>query len=177
MGRGRSAYLPELVVGPHQPHFLNATRKLPPRQQYAIAELLGGNLITHSFYATRSPDTKAPYGDSDYVPFFFHEPITGPELSALIRHHGSAPFLLNHAHSGISAEVDPGKFGEHILKHVDGKKTFKEIFSLVRLEKMPPGGGPGDDELFRDFRLFFDFLTAIDRLLLRHRSVPPSGDK
>ena len=173
VGRGRAAYLPELMVGPQPPRFLAATRKLPPRQQYAIAELLGGNLVTHSFFATHSPDAKARYGDPDCVPFFFHEPVSGPELAALIRHHGSAPFLLNHAHTGISAQVDPGKFGDHILDYVDGKKTFEEIFSFVRQKKILPGDGPDDAELFRDFRPFYDFLTAIDRLLLRHRGVEP----
>jgi SAM-dependent methyltransferase len=175
VGRGRAAYLPELAVGPQQPQFLQATRKLPPRQQYAIAELLGGNLVTHSFFATHAPDTRAPYGDPDYVPFFFHEPVTGPDLSALIRHHGSAPFVINHAHTGVSTEVNPGKFGAYILDCVDGQKTFGEIFSLVRQKGILPGGGPDDAELFRDFRPFFEFLAAIDRLLLRHKSVPSLG--
>ncbi len=48
VGRGRAAYLPELAVGPQQPPFLGVTRQLPPRQQYAIAELLTGALVTHS---------------------------------------------------------------------------------------------------------------------------------
>ena len=122
---------------------------------------------------TRMAESKAPYGDPDYVPFFFHEPVTGPELSALIRSQGSAPFRIDHAHTGISIEVNPGKFGEHIIKHVDGNKTFAEIFALVRQEKMLLANGPGDDELFHDFRPLFEFLTAIDRLLLRHRTAPP----
>jgi SAM-dependent methyltransferase len=173
VGRGRAAYLPELAVGSRRPEFINITRQLPPRQQYAIAELLSGNLITHSFFATRAADTRAPYGDADYVPFLIHEPVTGPELSALIRHHGSAPFLLNHAHTGIAVEIDPGRFGAHIFDHVDGKRTFGEIFSRVRAGKNYSGDAPGDEQLFRDVQPLCDFLTAIDRLLLRHRSVPP----
>ena len=172
VGRGRAAYLPELTVGPHAPPFLNVTRQLPPRQQYAIAELLAGNLVTHSFFATRKA-ARAPYGEIDYVPFFFHEPVTGAELAALIRHHGSKPFRIDHAHTGVSAQVDPGKFGASIVQHIDGKRHFGEIFARVRAEPGFQAAPPADDELFRDFRAFFDFMNAIDRLLLRHRSVEP----
>ena len=123
----------------------------------------------HSFYATRA-DARAPYGDADYVPFFFHEPVTGADLSALIRHHRSAPFRIDHQHTGISAHVDPGRFGEQITKHIDGKRDFREIFALVRAEPGFQAAALTDDELFKDFRAFFDFMAAIDRLLLRHRS-------
>lgn len=169
VGRGRAAYLPELAVGPKQPPFLGATRQLPLRQQYAIAELLTGDLVTHSFFATRA-DARAPYGDADYVPFFFHEPVTGADLSALIRHHRSAPFRIDHQHTGISVDIDPGRFGEHITKHIDGKRDFREIFALVRAEPGIQAAALTDVELFRDFRAFFEFMAAIDRLLLRHRS-------
>ena len=175
VGRGRSAYQPEMALGPRQPRFLSSVQALPPRQQHEIAELLVGNLITHSFYATRSPATRAPYGDADYVPFFFHEPVTGSDLSALIRHHNSLPFVVNHEHTGVAVRVDPGKFSAYILPHVDGRRSFGEIFSRVRAEPELRASPPSDGELFRDFHAFYDLLAAIDRVLLRHRSVEPVG--
>ncbi len=173
VGRGRAAYLPQLMTGTPQPGLGDLTQQLPPRQQYAIAELLSGNLITHSFYATRTSDRRAPYGDPDYVPFLFHEPVSGRDLAALVRHNGSSPFVLNHSHTGIKINIDPGKFGARILDHLDGKRSFGEIFALVRQEV--PAAAPDDEQLFGDFQPFYEFLTAIDRLLLQHRAVtlPP----
>ena len=173
VGRGRAVYLPEMVVGPRAPHFLTEVLTFPPAQRHAIAELLGGSLVTHSFFATRSPQTVAPYGDADYVPFFYHEPLTGPELAALILHHQCRPFVVDHAHTGLSIRLDPGRFGEHILRRLDGTRSFGEIFSLVRAAPEWRAAPPQDDELFRDFRGFFNAMSAIDRLLLRHRGVEP----
>ena len=176
VGRGRAAYIPEMVIGPREPQFLDTIRKLPVRTRQEIAELLGGTLVTHSFFATRSPQAAAPYGDVEYVPFFYHEPLSGPEFATLIRHHHSRPFVVDHPHTGFSIRIEPGRFGEHILRHLDGKRSFGEIFSLVRAAPELSATPPHDDELFRDFRAFFDSMLAIDRVLLRHRGVAPPAE-
>jgi len=168
VGKGRAAYLPDMLVGPHSPEFLTDVGARPMREQYAIAELLSGALTMHSFYATRSPASVAPYGDAEQIPFFFHEPVTGPQLSALIHQSKVTPFVFNHTHTGITKAVDQGKFGKFILKYIDGKRSFADVFALVRAEDHFKRSPPGDTELFADFQPLYDFLNAIDRLLLRH---------
>ena len=172
--RGRSVYLPEMVVGRTQPRFLNAVRTLPARQRHEIAELLGGTLITHTFYVTHTPDAKAAYGNPDHVPFFFCD-ATGEKLSEMIRRNKRSPLMVNHTATGLAMTVDPGKFGKSIVKYIDGKRQFDEIFSMVRAEPEFHMSLPSDDELFLDFRSIFDCLSAIDRILLRHRDVQPVG--
>lgn len=175
-GQGRSVYLPEMVVAPTQPHFLASVGTLPLRSQHEIAELLSGSVIMHTFYATPAADVRAPYGDLDYVPCFFNG-LNGPRLSSLIRENNSQPFMLTDPNTGIAGYLDPGKFGEPIVKYIDGKRAFREIFARVRAEPVIHPPAPADQELFRDFQALFDFLTSIDRLLLRHRGVeyPQSG--
>ena len=172
--RGRSAYLPDMAVAPKQPRFLELVRTLPPRQQYAIAELLSGSVIMHTFFATPSADSRAPYGDAGYVPCFYNGP-TGPQLSALIRQHQSLPFMVNDAATGIAGLLAPGKYGGTIVQYIDAKRDFGAVFDCVRAEPAVRAAPPTDVELFRDFQALFNFLTAIDRLLLRHRSVAPVG--
>ena len=75
--RGRAPYLPHMVLGPRPPDLVTRLRQLPLRRQYEIAELLIGNIITHSLYVTRDAACTAPYGDPASIPFYFHEPITG----------------------------------------------------------------------------------------------------
>jgi ubiquinone/menaquinone biosynthesis C-methylase UbiE len=165
VGRGRAPYLPELVLAPRQPPFLDTVARLPPRQQQAIAELLGGTLVTHSFYLCRGARV-APYGDPEYVPFFCHEPVTGPELSAIIHRSKEVPFVMRHSHTGISAPLDVGRFGKFILKYIDGRRSFAEVFALVRGEEKFRRSPPDDATLFADFAPLYRFLNAIERMLL-----------
>lgn len=177
-GRGRSIYLPETVVAPAQPGFLASLKSMPPRLQHEIAELLSGCVIMHTFYAMRSAGATAPYGDADYVPCLCNGP-TGDHLAASIRRHGSQPFMLNDTQAQIAGHLDPGKFGEYIVKYIDGRRDFREIFSKVREEPAVRASPPDDTALFGDFHPLYHFLQNIDRILLRHRLVecPSFGEK
>jgi hypothetical protein len=125
----------------------------------------------HAFYALPSVACVAPYGDAQYVPFLYHDPVTGPDLAHLVRQHGHKTFLMAHRHSGIAMNVDPGRYAAAILKHVDGRRSFGEIFTLARSEPELRGKSCSDAELFADFRTFFDVLRAVDVMLLRHRDA------
>lgn len=166
--RGRAPYLPHVILGHEQPKILDRIKKLPIEQQYAIAELLGGTIIPHSFFATRSPTCTAPYGNTDYVPFFFRESITGPQMAQIFNSGNGKPFVLNHAPSGMTMRVNPGRYAQNILHHIDGMSTFQQIFDKVRIEVTPHAAPPSNAALFADFRESFDILNALDRLLLRH---------
>ena len=141
---------------------------LPRRRQYEIAELLIGSIITHSLYATRSAACTAPYGDADYVPFFFHEPLTGEMAAQVFGSQNGQPFMLNHAHSGMSFKVNPGRYGPQILRLIDGEKSFAEIFDAFRAAWKGQATAPDNAALFADFADCYEALNALDRLLLRH---------
>jgi ubiquinone/menaquinone biosynthesis C-methylase UbiE len=174
--RGAAAYRPRLVATAAKDATLwSDIDALPSRRQAAIAELIAGNIGMHVFYATQAADTKAPYGDADYVPFFFHEPVTGPDLANLVAQHGDKPFVLNHSYSGVSTPVDPGRFAKYVLRNIDGQRTFGEIFERVRADPACKARAPDNAALFEDLRPFWEVLSAIDRLLLRHRSAPGIG--
>lgn len=174
---GRSSYLPHLQMGPQPPRVLAKIRALPLRRQYEIAELLNGRIQTHSFYATRAPAV-APYGDADFIPFCFHEPVTGAELAEVFSKSRGQPFTLDHRWSGVSVTVRPGKATPSILRKIDGRLSFGEIFERVRREAAFKDAPPDDAALFEDFRESWEALNAIDRLLLRHRdaAIPPGAN-
>ena len=167
VGRGRAPYIPHLVVGPHAADFLPVISEFPIRKQNAIAELLSSTLGMHCFYATPTHESVAMYGDLEMIPFFLHEPLTGPELSALIHKNQEPRLLVNHSHTGISASLNPGKYGKFIFKYVDGIRCFAQIFDLVKAEDKFKRSPPTDTELFADFKELYDFFNSIDRMLLR----------
>lgn len=166
--RGRSPYLPHIVLGRQPPPFASALRDLPRRQQYEMAELMIGDIITHTFYATRHAGCVAPYGDPAYIPFFFHEPLTGEVAAQVFGSNGGQPFRLSHQHSGVSLMVNPGKYGTRILRLIDGQRSFGGIFAQLRHEDRGNDPLPDDAALFADFKDCYDTLNALERLLLRH---------
>lgn len=165
--RGASSYLPHLLMGTSPPPVLDVIRAMPLRQQQEIAELFHGRIQTHTFYVTRSAGCKAAYGDPDTIPFLFHEPVTGPELADVFARSSGRPFVLDHAHTGVSITISPGKFGPAILRHIDGHNTFRKIFTLVRRDPEFRTLAPRDEVLFADFKHIYETLNALERLLLR----------
>ena len=171
VGRGAAPYDCGMVLGPRKPALLAELATRPLRERQAMAELLGGTLITHSLFATRRPDSIARYGDPQMVPCFAHEPISGPELSAMIHRNTAQPLIMDHAHSGFSFQIDPGQYVKFILKFIDGERSFGQVFDLVRREDKFRKAPPDDAALFADFEPIFRHLSLIERMLLRRRDV------
>ena len=172
--RGRAPYLPHMVLGRQPPALSHMLRTMPRRQQYEMAELMGGDIVTHSLYATRSAQCTAPYGDARYVPFFFHEPLTGDVLAQVFSSNRGQPFMLRHQHSGVSVMVNPGKYGPQILRLIDGKRSFGDIFDQFRADWRGKSVAPDNQVLFSDFAESYDTLNALDRLLLTYPDDKPT---
>ena len=166
--RGRSPYLPHFVLGRNPPAMASTLRQLPRRRQYEIAELLGGSLITHSLYATPGASSTAPYGDAAYVPFWFHEPLTGDIMARVFSANRGQPFVMQHEHSATWVAVNPGKYAPQILRLIDGKRSFGEIFDQFRTDWHGQAAAPDNGVLFADFAESYEVLNALDRLLLKH---------
>lgn len=170
--RGRAAYLPHMVLGAKPPGQLAALRRMPRRRQYEMAELMDGCITMHTLYATPDPACTAPYGDAAYIPFFFHEPLSGEQVAQVFASNRGQPFLLRHQHSGVSLTVNPGRYGAQILRLIDGQRSFGAIFDRFRLDWRGKAAPPADAALFDDFAETYETLNALERLLLRH---PASG--
>jgi 2-polyprenyl-3-methyl-5-hydroxy-6-metoxy-1,4-benzoquinol methylase len=171
VGRGRFPYLPEYTLGIEAARIRSRLPRMSERARHAMSELLMGDLTRHTMYLTRGPEAKAPYGDADYVPFFFHEPLDPRVLEQLFAPKQGAPTLLHHPHLGLKAAVDAGRYSGKILGHIDGKRSFGQIFDLVRADPAMRADAPGNEALFSDFKPVYDVLNAIERLLLRHAST------
>ncbi len=173
--RGALPYRPRHRLRGAHAQLLEVVESLPERAQHAVAELIGGDLISHSFYLTRAADVTSPYGDPDYVPFFINEThrASGPDLARLIEQYGNRPFLLRHAQSGLEIVLDPGRYVRKIFELIDGSRTFGEIFDIVRRSPSTGPQLPTNEALFNEFRPWYEALGLIERLLLRHRTSPP----
>jgi hypothetical protein len=169
--RGHFPYLPSMTLAPDAARSRALLDGMPLRAQQAMSELMLGDLVTHSFYLTRA-GAKAPYGDADYVPFIYHEPLPPQTLEQIFTpRNGAQRITLAHQFLGLKVDIDPGKYSGRILRHIDGQRSFGAIFDIVRSEfRAAP---PDNATLFADFKASFDCLNAIERLLLRHKDCQP----
>lgn len=172
--RGRLPYLPSTWL--YDMPELAAIEMKPQREQESLAELVGGDLVLHAFFVTRSGNTCAPYADLRYVPFFLREsyPASGLSLAAVIDGHNGKPFLLTHSQSGLRREMTPTVAVRQIFLEIDGHRSWREIFDLVRrhrdLRLAARAGIEADDidrMLFAQFSPWYEALNSIERLLLQ----------
>ena len=170
VNRGRFPYLPEYTLAIEARQMRARLPAMSERARHAMSELLMGDITRHTFYLTAGPQAQAPYGQADYIPFFFHEPLDPKALEAMFAPKQGKLTVLRHPHLGMQAAVDAGKYTGRILGHVDGRRSFGEIFDLVRASLGAGAPAPDDATLFADFQPTYALLNAIERLLLRHVS-------
>jgi SAM-dependent methyltransferase len=83
---------------------------------------------------------------------------------------GGATTVLQHKAIGATLVIDAGRYSGMVFRHIDGMRTFADIFELVRAHPACRANPPDDATLFADFRPAFEALNAIERILLRHVS-------
>ncbi|MBC3875570.1 class I SAM-dependent methyltransferase [Undibacterium sp. LX15W] len=170
VNRGRFPYLPEMTLGRDAHKLRHHLKDLSERDRYAISELLIGDLTRHTMYLTHGEDAKSPYGNLEYIPFFAHDPFSGKALAELFAPNKGEPTVLHHQRLGATLVANPGKYSGKIFAHIDGLRSFQEIFDLVRTEPECRNEPPDNAQLFADFRQPYDALSSIERILLRHQS-------
>ncbi len=170
--RGRLPYSPSTWL--HDLPELALISSKSQREQESLAELVGGDLVLHAFFATRGSEVVAPYGDLRYVPFFLREthPASGSALASVIDGHHGKPFLLTHSQSGLRRDMYPTSVVRQIFLALNGNRTWREIFDLVRQQHAMPSRvnhepGDVDRDFFAEFASWYEALNSIERLLLR----------
>jgi SAM-dependent methyltransferase len=171
--RGARPYDPMSFVHDDNTELAQRIAGLPLRERQAIAELWGGDLTRHSFYAMRHSDGEAPYGDLDAIPRIpseTHQP-TGADFARLIAEHDNR-FVLQHAASGLNRAMDPNPLAAAIFNELDGLRSFRDIFMRVRENPALQAQPPTDATLFAAFAPWFDALASIERMGLLRAACP-----
>jgi 2-polyprenyl-3-methyl-5-hydroxy-6-metoxy-1,4-benzoquinol methylase len=165
--RGRFPYLPEMTMKQDTPALRARLKTMTPRARHAMSELIIGDLARHTFYLTRSDAAVAPYGDAAMVPFYFHEPLTGAVLEPVFTSKDGGPITLQHGFLGLNVQIDAGRYSGKILRHIDGQRSFQQVFDLVRAEPAWRAAPPDNATLFADFYASYQVLNGIERILLK----------
>ena len=172
--RLRMSYRPEQFV--RDPVLLQKIAKLDRVTQQGIAELLVGLFTKHMFYASCRTDSQATLGDLANVPFFFparQYRLMGQQIAEAMRQRPNALIPLRHA-SGFEFDLLSEPLSAAIFRHLDGKRDWRQIFSLVRREITDLR--LSDQELLEFFSPTFEQFRQFDWLLLRSPSVAEFPD-
>jgi SAM-dependent methyltransferase len=170
VNRGLSPYLPECTLAAEAHQLRAHLPSMSERARYAMSELLVGDLTRHTLFVTRDA-AAAPYGDAAFIPYFVHDAFTGASLAQLFAPKDDAPTVLFHQALGVTLDARHGPLTSRIFKYIDGRRSFGEIFDLVRAEIAPGGRQPDNAACFADFAEPYTALRAIERILLRHVSL------
>lgn len=165
--RGRSKYQVETYL--QNPTLLEKVRRLPPKDQQAIAELIAGDLFVHNLYVGKNADTVASIDDLRNVPFYFlYEPES---IAGLIENHPGQPVSVRGALFDATIEFMPGRHTRFIFRHLDGDLSLREIFERVRKDMGLNEQELPNDALLSEFRPIYERFNNFGWMLLRHKSV------
>ncbi len=166
--RFRELYRPEMFI--KDPDLLRKIEKLPPKNQQAIAELITGTIKKHYFYASDETNTIADHHDFDNVPLFHRIASTRQLYEQTKAIPPGAVVKMENSSVGV-AELPIGKYSKYIFKYMDGHKSLKEIFELVKAEQEFRQTKPSNQEVFSDFKKIYNVFNLLDMMVLRHQSV------
>lgn len=167
--RLRMSYRPERYV--RDQVLLQKIAGLDRVTQQGIAELLVGLFTKHMFYASCTTDSQALLDDLSDIPFFFpvrQYRLMGQQIAEAMRQRPQALIPLRHA-SGFEFDVLSEPVSAAIFRHLDGKRDWRQIFGLARVEITDLR--LSDQELLESFRPVFEQFRQFDWLLLRAASV------
>lgn len=173
MGHAAPALNPSYVI--QDPEILERVSALPQREQQAFVELIAGNISKHTFYAAPTP-RKAPTPVMEYIDYvpFITDASFGPQTYASLADYTAkypgGLYGLRHDLLGIASRNHASAHIALIYKHMDGKRTLRQIFDRVRAD-IPVQNKPDDRMLMAEFKDVFDAMNAYEWMHLHHPST------
>jgi len=158
------------------PELLQKIKAMPIKKQHEIAEIITGNIIKHTFFASNIKDSVAHY-ELENIPFFFSVGNFAKQICDYIDNNNVS--LGNNINmtinsiwvpSGINVSLGISAIAKSIFKHMQDEpntKTFKEIFDLVRKDIKDE---LSDNILIEESKKLLQPLIDSGVLLFRHKS-------
>ena len=161
-------YLPETYIKDRS--LLDKIHRQPRQKQYAISELVAGNILMHVFYVARTSKHPPKLSDLDNIPFFYVHQLDGEALYRQMLANPGRSFTLCPT-PDRKIEIRPGRYTHLVFKHLDGTRSLRKIFKKVKKDLGKTR--VTDNELLKDFEPIYNQLNTADWLLLRGHSAKP----
>ena len=169
---GNNIYKPGFYIKDKK--LLSSITKLNFIQQQAIAELLNGRMLMHSFYLSRKAVLAPNSSSLDYIPaisMMITNDYSG--LSKLVcSSKGMVQINLPARNLELVFKITPHTV--EFFKHMDGERTIKVIYDNIISLGGDDGERPNYESLAEEFSNLFSVLISNNFLHMRHHSIPAS---
>jgi SAM-dependent methyltransferase len=153
---------------------LEKARTLPLRDQQALAELLNSKICRHIFYAAKTPPTRPDPMDMEMIPLLGLK-VAGETdaICGVMRQAGDVVILTSEMVADLKVTLPKTPHMEPIFRHVDGKRTLREIFRKVMDTNAAKKDKPNFQTLSMEFAAMFQIMNSYDWLFLRGKDTAP----
>ena len=137
----------------------------PEVEQQAIAELVSGAMVKHTFYC--SPAEKAPpdINDDEMVPFLWGGKTNHTEISQQLNREPAEPVEFVSLY--LTINFTPSEYSEPVFRHMDGRKTIAQIVQAVSEEQ----GASEREAVRKEIHAIYAALNRLNLMFLKHQDV------
>jgi len=166
---GNRLYKPETYI--QDSKLLYGIKNFSIREQQAIAELMNGQILMHTFYTTKQKRAQPEPEQLNYIPYLspFYNKQAYAGLYQVVANSGSEVNLNTAMNIKVSFSKTPHM--DEIFKHLDGEKSLKEIFDRVMISATGSKSGATYESLLEEFSSFYNELENYYLMVLRDGSV------
>jgi SAM-dependent methyltransferase len=142
---------------------------LPEVDQQAIAELVSGDIIKHTFYCAPGERQPPQITDGEMVPFLWGGRVSHREAYRKLMEAPRAPLEFDSLYLTIAYR--PATHSALVFKYMDGENTVAEIVQRVAAES----DTSDRQAILEEIQAIYAALNPLNLMFLRHRSVESFG--
>jgi len=126
--------------------------------QQSIAELMNGNIKTHTFYVNKQKNTIADHMDFNLVPFYSFTFAPPEVLFNDLSKNTTKAIELNLGKQISSLKLDQAKYTRYILRYLDGNRSLCEIVQCIKDDF-----SNNDDQSFNEVSMLADYNDLFEK--------------
>jgi hypothetical protein len=136
-----------------------------------IAEMIDGSLSLHTLYASWNANPIASFREGNNIPSFLTS--HGREASTFLASSPNAalPVVLR---NGLTVYYNPGKLAREFIARIDGQMSIDHILDSISANSSLVSDVGDRKAALETVANDFDFLTALNWVVLRDRAGPPA---
>lgn len=153
--------------------FRDLVSQLPVEQQQAIAELMNGNIKTHTFYVSKQKNTLADHMDFNLVPFYS---FTFAPPEALFNDFSKNPtkaLEINLGNKIGSLKLEQAAYTRHILRYLNGMRSLGEIVQCIKDDFVTDSEVFNENEMLADYNALFEKFNLYELIFMRAKDIKP----
>ena len=152
----------------------NLVNKETIERKQAIAELMSGNIKTHTFYVSIKQNTVANHLDHDMVPYYSFSFAPPEQLFNSLSADTTRSFTLDLGGNFASLKLIQKEYTRHIMRYLDGNRSLGEIIQCIKDSFSSDSNNKFNEEnMITDFDELFKKFFSYELMFVRSKAIKP----